>query len=73
MENEYSLPIKGCFTSKRGTIWNFIIYKDLTVEQWHTAYKKSAGGYQSDRDVFAPKATQELIQYIKEKYGLVIK
>lgn len=73
MENKISFPICGCFTSKRGTTWNYKIYKDLTVEQWHTTYKKCAGGYRSGKDIYSPKVTKECAEYIKNKHGLEVK
>lgn len=40
MKNK-NFPIYGCFTSKRGTFWNYKIYEDLTVEQWHQSCKNA--------------------------------
>lgn len=72
MKNK-NFPIYGCFTSKRGMFWNYKIYEDLTVEQWHKSCKKCAGGYRSGKDIYSPKVTKECAEYIKNKHGLEIK
>jgi len=72
MKNK-NFPIYGCFTSKRGTFWNYKIYEDLTVEQWHQSFKKCAGGYRSSKDIYSPKVTVECAEYIKNRHGLEVK
>lgn len=73
MNSELKFPIYGCFTSKRGTFWHYCIYRDLIVEQWHSTTKRVTGGWKQGNDVYSPKCTKELKQYIKEKYGIEVR
>ncbi len=65
-------PIKGCFVSAKGTKWFYCIYADFSVEQYRTVQKKVAGGYK-EVTLNSPKATKELKDHIKRKYGLEVK
>lgn len=75
--SDYSVidfPITGSFISKRRVQWNFCIYHDLTVEQYHSKVVfKASGGYKMGPDVYAPSVTKECAAYIKQRYGLEIR
>ncbi len=71
MNNNF--PIYGVFRSKRGTYWNFKIYEDLSVEQWHKTKVRCEVGWKSGADVYSPHCTKELRQHIKDTYGLEVK
>jgi len=64
-------PIKGNFVSAKGISWFYCIYSDFRVEQYRTVQKKVAGGYK-EVTLNSPKATKELKDYIKRKYGLEV-
>lgn len=64
-------PIKGSFVSAKGITWFYCIYSDFSVEQYRTVQKKVAGGYK-EVTLNSPKATKELKDHIKSKYGLEI-
>ena len=76
MNGPLEFPINGVFVSARGTNWHFTIYSNLRVEQWHHANhsrQKRSGGWTDGRDVWAPKCTNELKEYIKIKYDLDVR
>ena len=65
-------PICGTFVSKRGIRWNYKIYSDGTIEQWHSNIERGNKGYKTGRDTIV-KTTKECKDYIEQKYGIKCK
>lgn len=67
-------PIQGSFSSKRGIHWNFRIYSDLSVEQYHSSIIRSNnGGWKRGKDIYAKTVTKECKEYIESTYGIKVK
>lgn len=59
----------GAFESKRGVTWNYIIFPEGDVEQWHNTTVRCTGGWRSGPDVYARRITKECFDAIDIQFG----